>query len=438
MSSTSVPHTHGRERTRRQLIPGIDGRQLRAVGIGQVIEWFDWTAYALLAVYFADQFFPASASGLTALLGSFGILAVGFIVRPLSGLVIGSIADHFGRKTALMITVYGMGISSLVMALAPTYAQVGVAAPIILLLARVVQGMCIGGEFSTVASFAMESAEPGRRGWVAGLVNLFGFFGNALVVAVVFGFSYTLSDEAMREWGWRAVFFIGALLALLGIFLRRFMVETLDTTKVDNKVTLASLIGPMRRYPRQTIQVIGLTVGFTAMVYAWGTYFPTYANTYHGLDLQWTMLALLITNLASMVLTPLAGILSDRVGRKPTLVGAGLALTLGTVPMLNLLNDSIGRLLLIQLVGNVFICMLQASTMPAYCELFPKRFRATGYGFPYSLTVGLVGGTIPMVGTQFANIGLPEAFPWYLVTLMAVSTLFYMAMRETAFKPLPE
>lgn len=440
MSTPAGPDIHASTppARRSRLVPGIEARQMRAVGIGQVIEWFDWTAYALLAVYFADQFFPKSATGLTALLGTYGILAVGFVVRPLSGLVVGWIADHFGRKTALMITVYGMGVATLIMAIAPTYEQVGMFAPLILLLARMMQGICIGGEFSSVATFAMESVDHGHRGRVAGGVNFYGFFGQAFVVSVVTAVTFALSPEQMSSWGWRVVFLIGALLSVLGIFLRCHMQETLNTEHKERRVSLRSLTEPMRRFPRQTLQVIGLTIGFTAMVYTWGTYFPTYAHTYHGFDLRLSTFALLIINLANMVMVMVAGHLSDRFGRKPTMVIAGAALTILTVPALGMLDHSFARLVVIQLIGNWFICMLQASTMPAYSEMFPKSFRASGYGFPYSLTVGLVGGSIPLVGTQFAQAGLPAVFPWYLVILMAISTCFYLGIKETAFAPLPE
>lgn len=437
-SPTAVEKNHAHPPPpHRPILPGIPNSQLRAVGIGQFVEWFDWAAYSLLAVYFANQFFPESAAGLTALLGSFGILAVGFIVRPLAGLVVGAIADRLGRRYALLITVYGMGIASLVMAVAPTYKDVGLLAPIIVLAARIIQGISIGGEFSTMAAFAMESAEEGKRGWVAGLVNFFGNLGQIALIGLITVLAFILTPEEMSAWGWRAVFLCGAIFALLGVFLRKNVEDTLNTDEKHTSVTLSSLLTPIFRFPQQSIQVIGLTAGFTAMVYTWGSYFPTYANTYHGFDLRYSLVALFTTYAVMSVFTPIAGILSDKLGRRTTMVVGGLALTVGTVPALGLLNDSLTRLLLIQLAGSAALALLQASSMPLYTELFPKQFRATGYGFPYSLTVGLIGGTIPMVGTHLASAGHPEAFPWYLVALMGVSTTFYLFIKETAFRPLP-
>lgn len=432
------PSTTPQDPARRPLLPGIPPAQLRAAGIGQVVEWFDWTAYALLAVYFSSQFFPPGTGALVSLLGGFGIMAVGFIVRPISGLLIGLVADRLGRKTALLITVWGMGIASLVIAIVPTYGQIGVLAPIILLLARITQGVCIGGEYASMSSFAMEQAEEGKRGWVAGLAMAFGGVGGALVVALVTLLAFVLSPEAMTVWGWRVVFAVGALLSLLAVFLRRDMEETQVTTASERRITFRSLVEPMTRHPRQTLQVVGLTIGFTAMVYAWGTYFPTYAATYEGLAMQWPLLGMLITQLLMIPAMPLAGLLTDRLGRKPVLITAGVLLTVGTVPALAALNDSFARLVLIQIAGNLVLALIQASAMPTYAELFPKAFRAAGFGFPYSLTVGLIGGTIPLVGTEFANLGLQGAFPWYLVILMAISTAFYIGMKETAFQPLPK
>lgn len=413
----------------------IPRRQLAAASVGQLIEWFDWNAYALLAIYFASQFFPPDASPLVSLLGTFGIMAVGFLFRPLAGLIVGKIADHFGRKFALMLTVYGMGGAALMMAIAPTYAQVGILAPIILLVARIIQGICIGGEYAAMTAFAMEMAPQGKRGFVAGVLNFFSFAGQFSVALLVVIASWTLSEQQMADFGWRVVFLIGALLSVGGIFIRRGMQETADVE--SEKTRRFGMFEAMRTNPRATVRVIGMTIGFTAMVYTWGTYMPAYAQTYKGLEIKFGMLATLISLTVAAFAAIGAGYLSDRFGRKATMLTAGIILTVGTVPAMGFLDDSLWKLIVLQCVANVVLMLLQASAMPAFAELFPRSFRASGLGFPYSLTVGLVGGTAPMVGTLFADLGLMQAFAWYLTALMGISVIFYATMKETAFSPLP-
>lgn len=421
---------------KESVIPGIPRKQLQAAAIGNLIEWFDWNAYALLSVYFASQFFPKDTSPGVALLGTFGIMAVGFIARPIAGLVVGTIADRFGRKLAMLITVYGMGAASLLIGLAPTYEQIGIFAPLLLLVARIIQGICIGGEYAALTAFAMEMAPNGRRGYVASLLYVVGTVGQIMVVIFILGFSWTLSPEAMQEWGWRCIFIIGAALSLLGIWMRRDMKETIDVE--TSRAGATSMFAPMKKYPRETLKVIGLTIGFTAMVYAWGAYMPAYAATYEGFDPKYSLIAMLISYSVTMVAAPFAGKLSDRFGRKITMAGAGVILAVGTVPALSLLNDQLWVLICVQTFGLVTLSQLQSSSMPAFAEMFPSDFRAAGLGFPYALTVGLIGGTVPMVGTQLSTMGMPSAFPWYLSILMVVSTIVYATMKETAFKPLPK
>lgn len=414
----------------------IPREQLAAASVGQVIEWFDWNAYALLAVYFSKQFFPDGSSELVALLGSFGIMAVGFLFRPLAGLIVGKVADHFGRRFAMMLTVYGMGIAALMMALAPTYHQVGVFAPLFLLAARIVQGICIGGEYAAMVSFSMEMAPQGKRGFVGGVLNFFSFSGQLFVALCVVIASWTLTTEQMESFGWRIVFGIGVLLTIGGVFIRRNMIETADVE--TQKKEKFNVFAAMRNNPAATVRVIGMTAGFTVMVYTWGTYMPTYAKTYKGLDAKFGLLATFISLAVGAVSALGAGWLSDRFGRKATMLSAGVILMIGTVPAMSILDNHLWKLILLQAIANAVLQLLQASAMPAFAELFPKSFRASGLGFPYSLTVGLIGGTAPMVGTLFADLGAPGAFPWYLTALMAISVVFYATMRETAFEPLPE
>lgn len=420
-------------------IPGVPASQFKAAAVGNLIEWFDWNAYAFLAIYFASQFFPQDAPPLVALLGSFGIMAVGFFFRPVSGLIIGFVADHLGRKVAMLFTVWGMGIASLLIAFAPTYQQVGILAPLILLVARATQGICIGGEYASMSAFAMEMTPTGQRGKVAAILYVVAALGQISVTLMILIMSNLMSRGAMEVWGWRVVFAVGGLLSIWGVILRRGIHEEVQKDDAPKKkATLGSMFAPMRNHPKETIRVIGLTIGFTAMVYAWGAYMPAYATTYTGLDPKYTMWAMVISNIAAMFAAFGAGWLSDRYGRRLTMLTAGIILCVITVPALGFLNEQLWRLILIQSIGMVVITLLQASSMPAYSKMFPKAFRAAGFGFPYALTVGLVGGTIPMVGTQLAQMGAGNMFPWYLVILMAISTIFYFRMKETAFTDMPD
>lgn len=413
----------------------IPRRQLASAAVGNLIEWFDWNAYAFLSIYFATQFFPQDASPLVALMGTFGILAVGFLVRPLSSLVLGKVSDLVGRRFTLLITVYGMGIGSLMIAVAPTYEQVGVLAPIVLLLARIIHGICIGGEYGAMSAFAMEIAPQGKRGKIAGILNAVAVLGQIFVVVLVLGAAWILPAPDMVEYGWRIIFGIGAALSLAGIWIRRGMKETAAEHTSAGK---PGLFSAFTQYPRQAVQVVGLTLGFTAMVYVWGSYMPAYAKTYGGLDPKYGMIATLVSLIAGLVGALIAGMLSDRYGRRKTMLTAGVILAVGTIPAMGLINDSLVTLMILQSAAMLVLALLQASSMAAYSELFPRKVRASGIGFPYSITVALVGGTAPMVGTQFAAWNIGGAFPWYVAGLMAVSVIFYFTMKETAFKPLPE
>lgn len=415
-------------------------RQLAAASIGNLVEWYDWYAYSFLAVYFATQVFPESESGLTALLNTFAIFAVGFFFRPIGGLLMGTVADRFGRKPALTATILLMGAGSLLIAVLPTYASVGILSPILLVLARVIQGLSVGGEFAAATTFLVESAPPQRRGFFSSFQYVSTTAGQLIASGLAAWLASTLSEPSMESWGWRVPFFVGAGLSLVGLAIRAGAHETLegvDELKADTSQR-PGIFDALKHHPRESLLIVGITIAGTIAYYTWTTYLPTYAQTYADVSKSDALTAGTIALFFFAALQPIMGILSDRIGRKPLLITFAAFFVVATVPLLRLLDTSMSRLLLVQGIGMVFLAMYTSIAAAVNAETIPARVRAAGIGFPYSLSVALFGGTAPYMGTWFKSQGWGEAFPIYISALCLVSLLVYVfAVKETAHEPLP-
>ncbi|MFD9206060.1 MFS transporter [Streptomyces sioyaensis] len=409
-------------------------RQLAAASIGNAVEWYDWYAYSFLAVYFADQIFPHDAgTSLVPLLSTFAVFAVGFFMRPVGGLLMGALADRRGRRTALTLTILLMGGGSLLVALTPTYAATGVLAPVVLVLARLVQGLSVGGEFAASTTFLVESAGPGRRGLFASFQYVSTTAGQLLASGTAAVLATLLTERQMGQWGWRVAFLLGALLSLLGLWIRRGAQETIAEQRAAER---PGLFEALRRHPRQSLLICGITAGGTLAYYTWTTYLPTYAQVDAGFDKGDSLTVGTLSLAFFALLQPLGGLLSDRIGRKPLLLGFSLGFAVLAVPLLQLVTDAFLSLLLVQCAGMVLLTGYTAIAAAVNAEVFPARVRAAGIGFPYSLTVALFGGTAPYVGTWFRQAGHPDLFPWYVAALCLVSFLVYLTLPETARKPL--
>ncbi|MBM4792352.1 MFS transporter [Streptomyces sioyaensis] len=409
-------------------------RQLAAASIGNAVEWYDWYAYSFLAVYFADQVFPHGAgNSLVPLLSTFAVFAVGFFMRPVGGLLMGALADRRGRRTALTLTILLMGGGSLLVALTPTYAATGVLAPVVLVLARLVQGLSVGGEFAASTTFLVESAGPGRRGLFASFQYVSTTAGQLLASGTAALLATLLTERQMGQWGWRVAFLLGALLSLLGLWIRRGAQETITERRAAER---PGLFEALRRHPRQSLLICGITAGGTLAYYTWTTYLPTYAQVNAGFDKGDSLTVGTLSLAFFALLQPLGGLLSDRIGRKPLLLGFSLGFAVLAVPLLHLVTDAFLSLLLVQCAGMVLLTGYTAIAAAVNAEVFPARVRAAGIGFPYSLTVALFGGTAPYVGTWFRQAGHPDLFPWYVAALCLVSFLVYLTLPETARRPL--
>ncbi|WJY41974.1 MFS transporter [Streptomyces sp. P9-2B-2] len=432
-----------KDRTPDSVRPPSRLRQLAAASIGNAVEWYDWYAYSFLAVYFAEQVFPTGAgNSLVPLLSTFAVFAVGFFMRPVGGLLMGAIADRHGRRSALTLTILLMGGGSLLVALTPTYTATGILAPLVLVLARLVQGLSVGGEFAASTTFLVESAGPGRRGLFSSFQYVSTTAGQLLASATAALLAALLTEQQMGEWGWRVAFLIGALLSLLGLWIRRGAQETLpqalnavragETPIEKQAADRPGLFEALRRHPRQSLLICGITAGGTIAYYTWTTYLPTYAQVNAGFDKGEALTVGTLSLIFFALLQPLGGLLSDRIGRKPLLLGFSLGFAVLAVPLLHLVTDSFVSLLLVQCAGMVLLTGYTSVAAAVNAEVFPARVRAAGIGFPYSLTVALFGGTAPYVGTWFKQAGHAGLFPWYVAALCLVSFLVYLTLPETA------
>ncbi|RXS87586.1 MFS transporter [Streptomyces sp. TM32] len=410
-------------------------RQLLAASVGNAVEWYDWYTYTFLATYIAAQIFPKSAaSSLVPLLSTFAVFAVGFFMRPIGGLLMGAVADRRGRRAALTVTILLMGGSSLLVGLTPTYAAAGVLAPVILVLARLLQGLSVGGEFAASTTFLVESAGPGRRGLFSSFQYVSTTIGQLVASGVAALLVADLAPATMESWGWRVPFVLGALLSLVGFWVRRGARET--RSEEQAKAPRPGLFEALRRHPRKSLLICGITAGGTLAYYTWTSYLPTYAELNAGVDKADALLAGTLSLTFFAVLQPIAGIVSDRFGRKPLLLMFGIGFALLSVPLLRALDDSFVMLLLVQGAGMILLSGFTAISAAVNAETFPARVRAAGIGFPYSLTVALFGGTAPYIGTLFADMGQTGLFPVYVAVLCLVSSAVYLRLPETAHRPL--
>lgn len=413
-------------------------RQLVAASIGNAVEWYDWYAYSFLAIYFSTQMFASNANPLVPLLNTFAIFAVGFFMRPIGGLVLGSFADRFGRRSALTFTILLMGGGSLLVAILPTYAQVGLLSPLLLVLARLIQGLSIGGEFAASTTFLVESAGEGRRGLFASFQYVSTTVGQLIASGLAAVLASNLANDDMEAWGWRIPFVVGAVIALVGFWIRRGADEThSELANIEaGKAERPKLFEALKKHPRESLLIAGITVAGTITYYTWTVYFPTYATTYQNVDKGQALVVGTIALAFFGLIQPLGGMLSDRIGRRPQLLVFAGGFAVGVVPLLAAIRPGFWSLLLVQCFGMILLTGYTSIAAAVNAEVFPSRVRASGIGFPYSLTVALFGGTAPYVGTLLKDLDHPTWFPWYVAILCLVSFVVYLRLPETAKGPL--
>jgi MHS family alpha-ketoglutarate permease-like MFS transporter len=411
-------------------------RRLKAIFIGSVgnlVEWYDFYAYAAFSLYFAHLFFPGGDSVVQQLNAAL-LFAFGFLVRPLGGILFGHLADRKGRRIALTLSVTLMCFGSLIIAVTPTYESIGVAAPIVLFLARLIQGLSLGGEYGTSATYLSEVAHERHRGFFSSFqyVTLIGGQLLALVVLLLLQKVFLTPDQ-LKSWGWRIPFVFGALLAVVAAVMRRELQETEAFTGASKARKHENSLQALMRYPRELMLVVGMTMGGTAAFYTYTTYMQKYLKLSVGLSDDQTTMVTAGALIFAMLLQPLYGAISDRIGRKPLLIGFGVAGTLFTIPLLTTLQEASGPIAAFVLIATAWVIVSGYTSINAVVktELFPTHVRATGVGLPYALTVSIFGGTAEPIALWFKSIGRESWFYYYLTACIAVSLVVYTLMRDT-------
>jgi MHS family alpha-ketoglutarate permease-like MFS transporter len=395
-----------------------------------VVRLLRYTAFAL---YFAPAFFPNS-DPVVQQLNVAVVFAATFLVRPLGGWLFGYIADHHGRRLSLTLSVVCMCFGSLIIAVTPTYASIGLAAPAILALARVIEGLSLGGEYGASATYLSEVAAAKHRGFYSSFqyVTLIGGQLTAIIVLLLLQKVF-LTPEELKAWGWRIPFVIGAALAIIAAVMRRNLHETeaFEEAKKVAKPT-GSILG-LLQYPRELLLVVGLTAGGTAAFYTFTTYMQTFVKQSVGLTEDQTTFVIFGTLVFATILQPIYGAISDRIGRKPVLIFFGVVGTLATVPILTELKATKSPLMAFLLICAAWIFTAGYTSINAVvkAELFPTKVRAMGVGIPYSLTVSIFGGTAPAVALYLKTLGHEEWFYYYLSGIILLSLIIYSTMRDT-------
>jgi len=385
--------------------------------IGNLVEWYDWYVYSAFSLYFAPSFFP-KGDQTAQLLNAAAVFAIGFLVRPVGGWLLGIYADKHGRKAGLTVSVWLMCAGSLAVALTPSYARIGVIAPVLLVAARLLQGLSVGGEYGASATYLSELAGTRRRGFIASFQYVTLIAGQLLALAVLLVLQRALSEAQLADWGWRIPFAIGALASLAALQLRRRLVETEAFASID-RTRQHGLFKRLWAYRRAVALVIGLGAGGSLAFYTFTTYMQKFlVNTLH-----WSKPDASLTSAATLVIymliQPAFGALSDRFGRRPQLIVFGVLGLLGTVPLLTTLSHTANHTtaLVLILTALTVLSAYTAISGVVKAELFPAHIRVLGVGLPYALSVSLFGGTAEYAALWFKSAGHEAGFFWYVATM---------------------
>jgi MHS family proline/betaine transporter-like MFS transporter len=403
--------------------------------MGNCVEWFDFAVYGFLATYIGANFFP-SDNPTASLLATFAVFGAAFFVRPLGGLVFGPIGDKLGRQRVLALVIILMSAASFAIGLLPTYATIGIWAPILLVFLRLLQGFSVGGEYGGAGSFVAEYSPDERRGYMVSWLMVSTLIGFLMGSVVVTALSALISEDAMSSWGWRIPFLIAGPLGIVGLYIRLRLEETPEFRALETtgEVAQAPLKEAFVENWRQILQVAGIAIIHNVGFYMVFTYMPTYFSTELGFGQTASFVSIVLAGLTGLVLVPPLGALSDRVGRKPLLLTACACFALLTYPLFVLMNTgNLVAAILAHLALAVIEAIFISTSIAVMTELFPTRVRYGGYSIGYNFSVAIFGGSAPFLATWLISVTGNPLSPAFYVIFAAVATLLtVLTVRETA------
>ncbi|WP_099042049.1 MFS transporter [Mycobacterium neglectum] len=423
----------------RDTDPKAVRKAVRGAAIGNTVEWYDFAIYSTLATYIADQFFP-SGDETAALLSTFAVFAAAFFMRPLGGFFFGPLGDRIGRQRVLALVILLMSGSTFLIGLVPSYESIGVAAPLLLLLLRCVQGFSAGGEYGSGACYLAEFAPDRHRGFVVSFLVWSVVVGFLLGSLTVTGLETLLSESAMNSYGWRIPFLIAGVLGVVGLYIRLRLGDTpeFETLREEGEVSESPLKEALKSSWRPILQIAGLVVIHNVGFYIVFTYLPTYFTKTLEFTKTNAFVSIIIASTVAIILIPPLGALSDRIGRKPLLIAGAVGFAIFAYPLFMLLNTgslaaAIAAHAGLAAIESVFV----SASLAAGAELFATRVRSSGYSIGYNVSVAIFGGTAPYVATWLvARTGNELAPAFYVIAAAIITLATIMTMRETAAQPL--
>ncbi|WKN61169.1 MFS transporter (plasmid) [Rhodococcus opacus] len=407
---------------------------LLAGTVGHFVEWYDWYVYGLLAAVFSSQIFP-SHSAFASLVAALLTYAIGFVVRPLSGIIISPLADRYGRRRILTLAISGMALGALIIAFTPPFAVIGYGAPVLFVIARILQGISAGSEQQSAIAYMVEHAPANRRGLFGSFTNMASGLATLAATGAAAIVTSTFSPDALAAWGWRIPFLVGGILGVVGLLMRARADESPEyeaSVLAKQKSAPAGLRELLRNHPKALLQAAALSAPAVAY-YTWATFLPTYANLTSGRDLSSTLAGSVIGLLLLVIVVPFCGSLSDRLGRRKIfpIVGA-IGMIVLFYPLLLLLNQpGFGVYVIVSASGWIVLGIWQSVYPTIQAELFPASVRVSGIGFAHQIVIAVFGGTAPLIAAAFVSAGHPMFVALYMIVVVALCLAVYFTLPET-------